>query len=114
MTESPTPSKFAQWKRPLIGGVLSALIAGIFLIVAEVFSGKVTELLALGFSLPTLFTSNIGFAVFLSILFWFIAGATIAHQVRKNVLAMVSWLVLYMISFALFWVLFFLLGYTII
>ena len=114
MIESPTPNKFAQWRRPLLGGLLSAIIAGIFLFIAEIFSGKVTEFLTLGFSLPTLFTSNTGFAFFLSILFWFMAGATIAHLSRKNVMAIVYWLVLYMVSIALFWVFFFLLGHPII
>ena len=114
MTESSTPNKFAQWRRPLLGGLLSAIIAGIFLFIAEIFSGKVTEFLTLGFSLPTLFTSNTGFAFFLSILFWFTAGATIAYLSRKNVMAIVFWLVLYIVSIALFWVFFMLLGYTII
>jgi len=114
MIESPTPNKFTQWRRPLLGGLLSAIIAGIFLFIAEIFSGKVTEFLTLGFSLPTLFTSNTGFAIFLSILFWFTAGATIAHLSGKNGMAIVYWLVLYIASIALFWVFFFLLGHTII
>jgi len=29
MTESPTPSKIAKWRQPLIGGAVSGLIAGI-------------------------------------------------------------------------------------
>ena len=47
MTESPIPSKPAKWKRPLIGGLLSALPAILFglIIIVELSSPQTLQAL---------------------------------------------------------------------
>ncbi len=92
MNESPTPSKLAKWKRPLIGGLLSAGIAII------IWNGQ--GLFAYGFEEPLEWFAAITgiwggiIGIFFS---WFLAGAVIAFYVRKNLAAFGLWILLYVL-----------------
>jgi len=100
MTESPAPNKFTQWKRPLIGGLLSALIAGIALVVLYKFDFFLfVGFITIGMIIPNIFLggSNLWISV-LSIVFWFFAGSVITHYFKNNKVIGV-WIILYIVSF---------------
>jgi hypothetical protein len=107
MTESSTPSKFAKWKRPLIGGLLSGGMAllissgvteGLFDNLPEFFWGiyelafnpyviaTPALLIGLDFFADQIFFSGVFIA-------WFIIGAIIAHFFRRNWLAIICWFI---------------------
>ena len=101
MTESPTPGKFAKWKRPLIGGLLSALLAGVILI------SQSSGILFVGSAVPVWMfipptTDNVPMPVVpFAMLLWFLMGAVIAHIERNNMRAFLSWLILHAIFFSI-------------
>jgi len=68
MTESSTSTKLAKWGRVLIGGLLSAGIAGYAI---NFISGSLDIKI---------------------ILLWFLLGAIIAIFIRKNIPAILVWL----------------------
>lgn len=102
MTESPTPSKFAKWKRTFIGGMLSALVAGVvwiitiygedspFVLLSPSFAGMPAMILN-AFSEKRIMLDD--FPVwFLVVGFWFIVGAIIAYSTKTNKKAVWLWL----------------------
>ena len=120
MTELPTSSKFAKWKRPLISGVLSTVVAGFTIFIGFwVAPNQITAFMALAFSSPAYFVETAtsaftpypltreAFWVFsISLLFWFAAGATITHFIKRNKTAIALWFLLYIMMFLLSFLLF--------
>ncbi|SRR6266498_845879 len=120
MTEAGTPSRIKQWMRPLIGGILSAIVAGFIIYFSiGVAPNPITLFLAAAFSVPTYFVQTVAtiftsdphagetLPVFsISLLFWFLAGTTIAYLVKTNKAAVMWWFWLYMamllLSFLIF------------
>lgn len=102
MTDSLVPSKFFQQKRLLVGGLISALIAGIsfsLLFYSDQSSGSLL-FFALGFTLPLLFFDVSSHVVgVIVVVFWFIVGVTVTCFTRANIKAIGLWLVVYIISF---------------
>lgn len=104
MTESPTPNKLAKWKRPLIGGLLSAGIVGIYAKYIDMFLDgfSILSIFSLEFFCPpNCYFFSIGNPWWVEILgygaillIWFLAGATITYFTRKNWLAIGLWLLL--------------------
>ncbi|MBI3163254.1 MAG: hypothetical protein HYZ24_01110 [Chloroflexi bacterium] len=100
MTESPAPSKSAKWKRPLIGGLLSALVsfAGVatigsdsfFLLFDTPFIGIPWIILDGIFQLDDMLIPGL----FLTLGIWFVIGAAIAHTVKTNKKAIMLWLLI--------------------
>ena len=112
MTESPSPNKFAKWKRPLIGGFLSAVIAGGIIAVQISFDGvDFLRIPALSVITPILLfalftnTNNLINSALVSILLvtalWLIIGFTITYFVRNNLLAIGSWILIHVIFISL-------------
>jgi ABC-type transport system involved in multi-copper enzyme maturation permease subunit len=105
MTESPSPNKSAQWKRVLIGGLISASIGGICIVL--IVGGIEIPLLALGFGLPILFynTSSNIVDIMMVIVFWFMIGAVLTYLStyfpKKNLVAIGLWLMVYVISYVI-------------
>jgi hypothetical protein len=113
MTESLTPSNFAKWKRPVIGGVISASIAAFFMLLYFLayridwfydflFSTLDMDMLGAGFYAPGLPFWLVRFddlqgsiSTVFSIFVWFLAGFTITYLVRKNIIAIGLWILLY-------------------
>jgi hypothetical protein len=105
MTESPTPSKFAKWKRPLIGGTLSTLIAWIFLTTELgsdfgffIFYALPFFILELLISMDREYETQI---ILISLLFWFPVGFLTALFIKDNRKAIFGWSLLCII-FGLF------------
>ncbi len=109
MKESVVPGKMKQWMRPLIGGVLSAVVAGFIIYFAVgVAPNPITLFLAAAFSIPSYFVQTVtsifthdprageALPVFsISLLFWFLAGITIFYLIKTNKGAITVWLWLY-------------------
>jgi hypothetical protein len=102
MTESPTPSTFAKWKRALIGGLLSAGVVGLATGLApllDYFMGggdDISSILTKIFSVFPLLLMGIGGDVpplILTISFWFLVGATITFFIKSNKGAIRLWIV---------------------
>ena len=106
MTESSIPSEFTQWKRPLIGGLLSAGIAGMFVVLMYVLNFFPIPLV--GFMTVGIIVSNLFFGdenlpiITVSIIFWFFAGSVIAYYNKLNNTAIKAWGILFVVSFVLF------------
>jgi len=104
MTEFPTQNKFEKWKRPINGGALSGLIAGIFILKYFYLGTSYPEtLIGAGFLAPFVFLSffsstNYVISVFISLLFWILIGAIIAYFIENNKIAFVCWTLLLLIS----------------
>lgn len=101
MTESPSPNKSAQWKRVLMGGLISALLAGIGydLFIAGVNNDFII-ILTVGFLVTYyifMFPSAI-IGIGIAIVYWFLIGATVTYFVKSNLFAIVFWFVTYIIS----------------
>ena len=103
MTESPTPSKFAKWKRPLILGILSAIPATLLMSGLETYQFPWLGFVLIGFMVPALiFDGSLLTPIYLTnpkvfllvILFWFLIGAILGYSTRKNWLAIGCWLLL--------------------
>ncbi len=107
MIESSTPSKFAKWKRPLIGGLLSALPAILFGLIVTVEPEVPSNFADFIFlTLMGIFTSFLlifrtlfaetheTLAILLTILFWFLSGGLIARLIKNNIVGVVGWIVL--------------------
>ena len=109
MTHSVVSGKMKQWKRLLISGVLSAIVAGFTIYFAiGVASNPITLFLAAAFSIPAYFVQTVT-AIFtrdplrgetlpvfsISLLFWFVAGVTISYFGKTNKAAINLWLLLY-------------------
>ncbi len=121
MTESPTSSKLAKWKRPLIGGLISALLA-----VSSIFYAYLTDAdypvsyLSGGFSAPAYIFTEAAFYDFqiparfslssltLTFLLWFVMGASISYLIKKNWKAVGCWFLLLLICIPLFLIIMFL------
>jgi len=105
MTESPTPNKFAKWKRPLIGGFLSTLITligiaiglsndSLFFLIGQRFMGLPIFILVNLLHLDEIIIPGI----ILTLAIWFLIGALITHFVRKNLPAVAYWLLSLVVS----------------
>ncbi len=103
MTESPTPSKFAKWKRPLVGGLLSAGIAGISLFILMLLFGSPSAagLLAWPLAVRMLFfrPRNEFTEIVIALLIWFLIGFMIAHFIKSNKQAILFWFLPLTLSF---------------
>ncbi len=110
MIESPTPSKFEEWKRPLIGGLLAALIIGggsnvvirwdpqaypnlIPLIFLPITIGFIWPAYIIG--LVCEFCKADVFVTIFMPIFWFLAGATMVHYVKDNKKVFLYWFLLF-------------------
>lgn len=95
MTESPTPSKFTKWKRPLIGGGLSAGIV----VILQFFGlpGLFGPLVIIHASiLGGYYLNYVGdYGLIISILLWFLIGYIIANFFRKTIGPIIAWLLIY-------------------
>jgi hypothetical protein len=110
MTKSFT-NKFTQWKRPLIGGFLSALVAGIFLMTFGFLPiwENLRILIHFGFLAPVLLLAFIFiipvdaplWSVLIPAIFWFMVGAIITYYKQENRKAIIYWFVFYIFSFVL-------------
>lgn len=96
MNESPTANKLAKWKRPLMSGLLSGLIAGVLVIL---------NFFAMGFLLPVaivhFFLPDFGQSIFnvslIVVIFWFAVGIVITTLSKNNRTAIVWWLLTYFV-----------------
>jgi len=105
VTEFIIPTNLSNWRRAVIGGLLSALIvAGVLALQFSVIQGRLgfVGYIAISSATPLLFvflrldlpdTGNTTFLLAtLTIILWFFIGFCISHFVRKNILAVVVWL----------------------
>lgn len=101
MNEIPASGKFAQWKRPLAGGSISA---GVMLFFSLPFIRDFSLPLYSGFMVARKFElfSPFTFQTYfwMSLLFWFASGWVIAHFVNENKKAILHWSILYLVTFA--------------
>jgi len=101
MKESSTPSKFSKWKRPLIGGILSAATA----VASLIISWLTPESDGLFFlKLPLIFiialgVDNLIFITLGGFLIWFFLGLGITYLVSSNKKAVRWWLLLFTLAF---------------
>jgi hypothetical protein len=108
MSETYLPSQFAKWKRSLIGGFLSALIAEV--VVGTLFamsqgyiaSNLLIYLISVGFATPMIAVLGVSFesialAMIIIFIFWFLAGALIGRFTKTNLSAIVYWFLLYIL-----------------
>jgi len=106
MNESPNQKDLTRWKRSLIGGLLSAGIAGI--IVALMYLFNFFPIPLIGFMTMGIIVSNFFFGdenlwiIIVSIIFWFFAGSIITYYIKVNSVAIKIWGVLFVGSFMLF------------
>jgi len=109
MTESPASNRFAYWKRVLIGGLISALIAGLCVGLLLYSGGRpirnvsvILFFMMLGFGLPAFIIASSGnvISIMAVIVFWFLLGTAITYFARKNMVAIGLWFVVYVISCA--------------
>ena len=120
MANSLTSEK--QWvrERPLIGGVLSAGIAGLTILIFYLMPNAISGFFGVMFLVPyyivesfvamitsASFRLNEWLGIFISILFWLIAGAIIARYFKENKVAIGCWLLLYLLSFPISLAIFF-------
>jgi len=106
MKETSIPGKFAQWKRPLAGGLISAGVM-LFFAIPFLFSipsiQKIFFSLYQGFMVSSMFTRFLPFLFhfdfWISLLFWFAAGWMIVHLIKDNKIALLHWSVLYLAAF---------------
>ncbi len=83
-TESTSTNKFAQWIRPLIGGLLSYLVVRI----NPFFLDPVANL-------ARFFSDSDVLLISISVLFWFAAGVLITRFSKTTKAAIGRWLLLY-------------------
>lgn len=97
-----TNNKLSKWKRPLIGGALSALLFGFAMYAARI-GGYGVVFFSLGFIMPGSFLgiTHIGLQIIIDLLFWFIVGNAIAHRFKKNIVAIGFWLYVYFLAFTI-------------
>jgi len=120
MADVSTSRKLLAWKRPLVGGVLSSAVAGLTVSIFYLMPNPVSGFFGIMFLIPyyivesfiAAFTSpsfrlHEGLGIFISILFWLIAGAMIARYFKKNKVAIGFWLLLYLLSFPISLAIFF-------
>jgi len=95
LTFANTPIK---WKRPGIGGLLSAapaLILGGIVILPFDLPENLAGILYIVFggliALIYLAIPNIIAAVFINVVVWFLLGVVIADLISKNIIAVVTW-----------------------
>ena len=105
MMEQRTVNRFT-WKRSLIGGLISALIAGVcfglYIYGPRVSTAGAISFLLLGFGFLGLVNNNWGtIGLTLTVIFWFLVGGGINYFIRKNSIAIAVWLIVYAISFAI-------------
>lgn len=117
MTELPTQNKFQPWKQSLAGGLLSALIVGISMIVTTMAfpSGAYGPLgsflysIGVGFVLiPRLIFGVLGIlgismggglfaGIFITVLLWFVIGVILTRFSKSNKRAVGIWASLYLL-----------------
>ncbi len=112
MTTSPNQYQIAIWKRSLIGGLLSAGIAGtmvVLMYLLNFFPIPLVGFMTVGIVISNIFfeDSNLWISI-VSVVFWFLAGSVIAHYFNKNRLAIKFWTILFIVSSVLFLVFYFL------
>jgi len=115
MIEPPMPNKFARWKRPISSGILSASIAGIFIIGLLVMNqgyyisdnykilNLITYIVSVGFATPAVLVlginfQSIGLASSITLLFWFLVGVLIGKHTKTNLLAIMFCFFIYLVS----------------
>jgi len=112
MTESPALNKFVKWKRPLIGGFLSAGVATVSLLVLSLTKFDIS--ISLLFLIwPMVFEYIFGIeskawfkSLQIAILVWFLIGFGITYFIKSNKKAIGFWLLPFALSFlvaALIW-----------
>ena len=124
MTDSSISRKLSAWKRPLVGGALSSAMAGLTISIFYLIPNVVSGFLGIIFLVPayttasfiavitsTSFRLNETLGTFISILFWLVAGAMIAHYFNKNKMAIGCWLLLYLLLIPMGFGIFFLKNY---
>ena len=111
MTQVSILNQFAKWKRPLIGGLLSACLAEIFLLsLFAIVQGKLSANAAMieigtGFLSPIVIfedilkIKSILLVRILILLFWFFVGAVVSQFIKTNLYAITCWLILFLIIF---------------
>ena len=109
VTISTVTTQSHQWKRPLIGGLLSASPL-VFLFLLEILRidlptklEDVFQTLVFGFLLPAfpgviLAYTNAFLGMFVVVLIWFGIGALIARLIRNNIIAVFIWVAIVGIS----------------
>lgn len=126
MNEDHAPSKFSKWKQPLIGGLWSAIPAGVLIVLlnwsfnSDPSAGLLFDaydiifILSVGFLLPdipiliyslltggNLMTNGIPsdlLSFLITVIFWFILGVVITNSSKSNETAIKRWLLIYMLS----------------
>jgi len=107
MIEETVSSKPAKWKRPVIGGLLSAIPAFILflMLMSPGLAGSAAMILYIGFAGPiTLFwstVSDVSLLFFFNVIIWFVIGAVIAGLIKKNLIAVLCWLAVVVLFFFL-------------
>jgi len=97
------PSRYASLRRPLLGGLLSALVTGaiqavqiwIFPLFGYALPSMRLQVLFMAASMPGLLGGremSLPLMLAISVSFWFGVGALIARLVQRNWLAVVLWL----------------------
>ena len=113
MTDAPTPRTWTVWKRPLVGGVFSAAIAGLGIAALYLIPNTVSGFFAILFIAPAFivesfiviatqspsFLLNESLDIFSSTLFWLVVGGLIAQYFRRNKVAVGCWFLLYLLMF---------------
>lgn len=103
MTESSTSNNFAQLKRVLIGGLLSASAAGIIYYLYAfkliVINTAIMFFMILGFELPAMLFDSLNQIVntITVTVIWFLIGGAVTYFIKTNKRAFVFWLVTYII-----------------
>ena len=100
--------KKAGWQRPVIGGLLSAVISGLTISVFFLMPHVVSGFFGIVFLTPAYIVESAvargassfrledWLSIFISILFWVVAGALIARSFEKKKTAISCWLLLYL------------------
>lgn len=100
MIELTSANNLIKWKRPVIGGLLSAapaiILGGIVLLpfdLPEILVGFLY--IVFGGLIALIYSAipNIIAAVFTNVVVWFLIGAVIADLISKNIIAVVYWAV---------------------
>jgi len=115
------------WKRPLLGGGLSSAIAGLTVAALYLMPNAVSGFLAITFLAPAFIVESIivfatrspsfriddPLGIFISMLFWLVAGAGIAHYFKRNKVAIGCWFLLYLLFIPIGFGIFFLRHYLV-
>jgi len=113
------PTLYVSFRRPLIGGLLSALVTGA-LLWGQFYGAFHTpnripsmrlQALRLGAAVPGVLIGGsdlkLPAQIAIAVAFWFLEGGLIAFVIRKNWLAVGVWGLVYTVAYAVSYVLFF-------